>query len=333
MTLSQTAALTRQIITLSIIVLVLGTISFIGYRIWYANYIASLPPVEEKPDAKFGLLPLLDFPKAAVSTSNFSYSVDTSTGNLPKVGVDPGFEKLIKVFFVTKPVASLLSAEKSQNMAAKFGIQTEPEILSETQYRFKSDNKTLTVDLDSGNFTFQNNLTNLEKKGLDEDKKLISDFVRTLENLGIFNEDLRGGRNKIIRASEDVAQISLWPSPVDKKLIFTPQFDTSLINARIYKSADNLENFLSLNFTYYPIDTTTFATYLLKTAEDAFADLKSGKGVVIIEPSKANVSITSVYLGYFMGEFYTAYLQPIFVFEGPHFVAYVPAVSEQYQTR
>lgn len=332
MTLSQTAALTRQIITLAIIALILGTVSFIGYRIWYANYLASLPPVEEKPDAKFGILPLPDFPQAQVSSSNFSYSVDTSTGNLPKVGIDPGFEKLVKVYFVTKTFASLLSAEKSQNLATKFGIQTQPEILSETSYRFKDQTKTLTIDLNSGNFMFIQEATISGQEGLDNDNKLISDFGQHLENLGIFNEDLKSGRSKILHPPTEpaVAQISLWPSPINNKPILTPQFDISLINARIFKSADNLNNYLSLNFTYYPIDTSTFATYPLKSTEDAFADLKSGKGVVLIEPLKANVSITSVYLGYFMPENYSAYLQPIFVFEGPHFVAYVPAVSNEF---
>lgn len=327
MTLSQTAALTRQIITLSVIVLVLGTVSFIGYRIWYANYLASLPPVEEKPDAKFGILPLPDFPKAAVSSSNFSYSIDTSTGNLPKVGVDPGFEKLVKVYFVTKTFVSLLSAEKSQNLAAKFGIQTEPEILSETSYRFKDQTKTLTIDLNSGNFTFTNEATISGQEGLDDDQKLVSDFKASLETLGVLKEELKTGPTKVIPLTTNTAQISLWPPAVDNKPMITSQFDNSLIYARVYQSAADLKNYSSLNFTYFPIELSTFATYPLKSGEEAFADLKSGKGVVIIEPLKANVSVTSIYLGYFSAENYTAYLLPIFVFEGPHFVAYVPAVS------
>src|SRR3989344_5818948 len=102
MTLSQTAILTKQVITLSIITIVLGTVSFIGYKIWYAYYLANLPPIEEKPDTKFGKLPYPDFPVAGVSSYNFSYSIDTTTGGLPKVGTDAGFEKLIKVYFITK---------------------------------------------------------------------------------------------------------------------------------------------------------------------------------------------------------------------------------------
>jgi len=347
MTLSQTAVLTKQIIAISIFTLILGGTGFIGYKIWSAYYLAHLPPVEEKPDTKFGLLPQPDFPKSAVSSSNFSYSIDTSTGNLPKVGIDSGFEKLMKVYFVTKTFASLLSPEKSQTLAQNFGITNQPQILSETNYRFQDKDKTLTIDLDSGNFAYKNEATISGKESLDNDDKLVLDFERNLETLGVFKEDLKKGRTKIVllkndgntfiptqlRTEANAVQISLWPKPVDNKPIFTPQFDTSLINAKVYKGAENLENYFSIDFTYYQIELSTFATYPTKSTEQAFEDLKSGKGIVVIEPIKPNVSITSIYLGYFLGELYNPYLEPVFVFEGPHFVAYVPAISEQFQTQ
>ncbi|MBI2597252.1 hypothetical protein HYW41_03790 [Candidatus Daviesbacteria bacterium] len=341
MTLSQAATLTKQIITLSIIILTFGLISFIAYKVWYAYYLANLPLIEEKPNLKFGVLPAIDFPKSLVSSSNFSYSIDTSTGNLPKVGVDPGFEKIIKVYFVTKTLASLLSSEKSQVLAAKFDIKSEPQILSETSYRFADNGKTLTVDLDSGNFIFKNDSKTPTNITLDDDNKLTSDFIRSLESLVVLKEDLRKGPSKILLLKNDsnkltptnlrsetiAAQISLWPASIDKKVIVTSQFSTSTISGIVYQSAADLNNFLALNFVYYPVDTSTFATYPIRSTEEALADLKSGKGIVIIEPEKPQVSITSIYLGYFLPDNYNPYLQPVFVFEGPHFVAYVPAIS------
>lgn len=353
MTLSQTAVLTRQVIFIFSLTLILGTISFIGFNIWHAYYLAHLPPVEEKPDTKFGQLPPLNFPPSKVSSSNFSYSIDTSTGNLPKIGIDPGFDKLIKIYFVTKTFASLLSGEKSQNLAEKFNIQNPPEILSDTNYLFREDNKSLNVDLDSGNFIFKKEATFSGQESLDDDNKLVSDFEGVLQNLGVFKEDLKTGRTKVVLLKNDsgkliptdlrteavAVQISLWPTAIDKKPIFTSEYDRSEIFAVVLKSANNLDNYLTLNFTYYPIDTSTFATYPLKSAEVAFEDLKNGKGVISIEPAKSNVSITSMYLAYFLAQEYSPYLQPIFVFEGPHFAAYVAAVSpefigvsEQFQT-
>ncbi|MDD5415624.1 MAG: hypothetical protein PHE48_01310 [Candidatus Daviesbacteria bacterium] len=354
MTLTQTAAIVRQVVTVSIIALVLGTISFIGYRMWYAYYLAHLPPVEEKPDIRFGPLPPVNFPKSKVSTSNFSYSLDTTTGGLPKIGVDSGFEKITKVYFVTQTFATFLSADRSSALAANFGLVAPPEILSDTKYKYTDQNeatsllrnKTLTVELDSGNFSYRNEATISGKVNLDNDNKLVSDFEQTLTTLGVMKDDLKTGRTKVtflknagealiptqLRSEAVAAQISLWPSPIDKKSIFTADFDKSLVNAVVSGSADKLDYYLSLDFIYYPIDTSTFATYPIKEAEVAFEDLKSGKGVVISEPKSPQVSITSIYLGYFLSDEYSPYLQPIFIFEGPNFVAYVAAISGEFQS-
>lgn len=344
MTLTQTAILTKQIIVITLIALFLSIVSFIGYKIWYAYYLASLPPVEEKPNTKFGVLPFPDFPKTAVSSSNFSYSLDTATGGLPKVGKDVGFEKLIRVYFMPKPYATLLSGERSQALAEKFAITTQPEILTETNYRYKDKDKALTIDLDSGNFAYIKEATFSGQAELEDDNKLVSDFENILSNLGVFRDELKMGRTKVtllkpegnrlistnLRTEAQANQISLWPQALDQKPIFTADFNKAMVNAVLVKSASSLENYLSIDFVFWPIDTTTYATYPTKTAETAFEDLKSGKGVVIIEPTKPTVSITSIYLGYYLAKDYSPYLQPIFVFEGPSFVGYVAAVSEQF---
>lgn len=343
MTLTQTAVLTKQIVILAVITLILGISGFIVYNIWRAYYLAHLPPVEEKPDNKFGLLPRPDFPKSNVSSSNFSYSLDTTTGGLPRIGKDTGFEKLIKVYFVNQSFATFLSPDKSQALAAKFNIISLPEILTETKYKFRDIEKSLLVDLDTGNFSYAKEATVSAKTGLSEDDKLISNFKQILSNLGVLKNDLANGRSKItplkkegksliptqVRSEAQAAEISIWPDPIDKRPIYTSNFNKSLINATVIGSSDNLENYQILNFTYYPIDTSTFATYQIKTAEEAFDDLKTGKGVVVVEPSSPQVSITSVNLGYFLADNYSPYLQPIFIFEGPGFVAYVDAANSQ----
>lgn len=346
MTLTQTAFLVRRIIAISAILFILGTLSLIGYKIWYAYYLANLPPVEEKPDTKFGLLPPPDFPKGTVSTSNFSYSLDTKTGGLPKIGVDAGFEKIIKVYFITQVFASFLSSERSQTLAEKFGITQPAEILSETEYRFRESDKSLLVNLDNGNFSYTKEATLSARVAFDENR-LVSNFKQTLANLGSLKNDLQNGRSKVIflKNSEgklipslnpqeaEAAQVSLWPSSIDQKMIFTPNFNKSLITAIVVNDTNTLDGYLSLNFTYYPIDLSTYATYPVKTAEKAFEDLKTGKGVVIIEPDKPQVSISSVYLGYYLSQNYSPYLQPIFIFEGPNFVAYISAINEQLQSQ
>ncbi len=345
MTLTQTAILTKQVITFGVIFLVVTVTGFTGYKMWDAYQKAQMPPVEEKPDTKFGVLPIPNFPKSVVSSSNFSYTLDTTTGSLPKIGVDSGFDKIIRVYFVIKPYATFLSPQRSQELAAKFNLTSPPQALTDTSYLFSQGNKKLTVDLDSGNFSYIKDSTPSASEKLDDDNSLLGGFENILSTVGIFKKELEEGRTKItllkidggklvqtqLRSEATGALVSIWPKPLDKKSIFTGDFNKALINASVINSSSNLENYSSLNFTFWPIDLSIFATYSTKSPDDAFNDLKVGKGVVILEPKKPQVSITSVYLGYYLSEDYSPYLQPIYIFEGSDFAAYVGAITEQFQ--
>lgn len=344
MTLTQAAILTKQFILLFIIITTVGILAFFGYQFWHAYYLSHLPPVEEKADTKFGILPSPIFPVSNVSSTNFTYSLDTSTGSLPKNGQDPNFPKIIKVYFVTKLSATLLSSEKSQDLARKFGIDSPPEILSDTEYKFVQEDETLDVNLDSGNFLYKKAASISAEEKLDDDKQLIDGFTRTLASLDALKDDLSDGRKTVklfktsgqdliptqVKTEADTAQVSIWPKDLDGRLIMTPEFNKSLVNSTIRHSSNDLNNYLSLEFIYWPIETTTFATYPLKDPSTAFDNLRSGKGVIIIEPSKAQVSITSIYMSYYLSKEYNPYLQPIYVFEGPQFVAYVSAIDNTF---
>lgn len=335
LTLTQAADLTKKTIAIFVVVVSLTSIGFLGYKIWYGYYLSTIPPVEEKPDIKFGILPKIPFPAANVSSSNFSYALDTTTGGLPT------FEKIIKVYFLPKAFVTFLSAEKVLEFANKFGIFNPPQILSETKYQFSQDQSSLTIELDTGNFSYTKIASqSANPNPLGEDSELTTGFRNIMSNLGIFRESLESGPVKLklfkfqgealIESSgldAEVAKINFWPTALDNKPILFTNFNTALINATVDKSSKNLENYLSLQFIYWPIDQTTFATYPAKSATIAFDDLKNGKGIVILEPSSPKVSITSVYLAYYQSETYFPYLQPIFVFEGPGFAAYVEAIK------
>ena len=348
MNLTQTAILTKRLILFSSIFLVVSISLFIAYRIWYAYYLASIPPVEEKADTKFGILPSPNFPKANVSSSNFSYSIDTATGSLPKLGQTKGFDKLLKVYFIPKPYLSLLSADKSKALAKKFNITQieQPVIVSENIYKFQDQDKSLTVDLDSGNFKYINTASSSAQTVNNDDQTLIRNFNNILNALIGSKDGLDKGRNGVIylqnidgkliptnaRADANLAQISIWPNSIDDKAIYTSQKDKSLINTVVFNSADNINDYFNLNFINWSIDTTTFATYPAKSPDEALQNLQSGKGILISQPQKSQASITSITLGYYLSENYTPYLQPIYIFTGPDFVAYVPAVTDQYLT-
>lgn len=335
MTLTQAATITKRFIVFTIAAVLIGTTSLIGYRIWYAQYIASLPPVEEKPDTRFGLLSEPKLPASTVSSSNFSYSIDTVTGNLPEL------KKIAKVFFIPQGIITLLSADRSKSIAEKLKVYSEPEILSDTQYRYISDSKSLLVNIDTGNFVFSKLSSDSAQLESININRATQDFKTLLSSFGILPEELQSGTAKAfflngnLEPTEDpleaqAVEISLWPAYIDELPIITPAFRTALIKAIANGPTHIIDNYNSIDFTYWPIDLTTFATYPIKTANQAFEELQAGKGVIVVENNQPRVSITSAYLAYYQQAEYTPYMQPIIIFEGPNFVAYVTAIMDQY---
>lgn len=73
------------------------------------------------------------------------------------------------------------------------------------------------------------------------------------------------------------------------------------------------------------------ATYPIKNAEEAFADLQEGNSyIAAYSGSDQQILVNKVYMAYYLGESPQEYLMPIIVFEGPNgFFGYVSAVKEE----
>jgi hypothetical protein len=321
MTLSQAAIFTKRFLVGFVVIISLIIISFVGYRMWRAYYLASLPPKVELPETRFGALPPIDLPRSIAPPTSFTYSIDTTTGNLPD------FEKMTKVYFMPKGVVSLLSSEKAADLANKLGIRTQPTILSETQYSFEEGGKRLIIEIDTGNFIYENPLA--ETVELGPNSSLNQGFKNVLAALDSLKPELGEGPQKIQKDGAR-ASISVWPKQVDSKPILTSDFNKSLVNGTTSGSGFELKNYSIINYTFWPVDLSESSTYPIKTATMALDDLKAGLGVIVIAPSESKISILNTYLGYFESENYSPYLQPIYIFEGPNFVAYVPAVTQEF---
>ncbi|MDD2822852.1 MAG: hypothetical protein PHQ59_02100 [Candidatus Daviesbacteria bacterium] len=331
MTLTQVAIITKRGVLTFTALLILGTVTAIGYRVWYNYYQSTLPIVEEKPNLKFGTLPKIVFPKSIVSSSNYSYSLDTETGSFLQM------PKIIKVYFIPRAnIVSLLAPDESQKLAGKFGFNGSREVLNPTTYQYKDDsNGKFIIDLISGNFNFQKQVATASAK-IDttfiNPDQLVNAFKDLLKMNGVSNDDLNTGRSKVaynknIPNNSNSALVSLWPADFDGVPIVTSSTSASLVNATTSNPNNESNRFTEVNYTYWQIDKTTFATYPLQPIENAFEELKLGQGYITQVPTNAKVSIIKAYLAYFESEEYTPYLQPVYVFEGPLFTALVPAIK------
>lgn len=322
MTLTQAAFWTKRAFIGFVILVFLGVIIKVGYDIWYAHYLANLPKVEEKPDLKFGALPQIQFPPTSVSTSNFSYSIDTENGNLPQM------PKIMKVYFIPQATITLLSPDKANRLAQSLGFFNGPQVISQIEYHYSDNNSgLLSVNLPTGNFHFQRSASvsaSPTPSPTPSSDKLVNDFKSYLAAKNLLPPNLTAGRSNVIFGQK--FEVSLWPSDFESLPIVTASAKRSLIRGILTDSASEPDKFLQVDYTYWPADATTFATYPVKSAEAALSDLKAGLGFVSLEPQKPQVSISKVYPAYFESENYTPYLEPVYVFEGEGFQALVPAI-------
>lgn len=342
LTLTQTASLTKKAFVWGIIFLVVVTLVWFGLNYYRAYQTSKIPPPEIKPDVKFNILPRPNLFFNLASSSDFTYDLVTKTGSLPT-----NFPKIMKVYFISKLGTTLLAPNRASNLAQKFNFKNGPEIVQPTLYRFTDDQGgEINIDLDGGNFNFERKLAteggSVKDEIIADRGKLVEEFKNFLSSKGLLVEQLINGRASVSydnpsQQESQTALVSLWQEDLQEGStnypLVTTKFTEGLIKTTITKYQDETNKYLSLNYVFWSIDQNNFATYPIKSAVDAFSELKEGRGSVVIKPPFPQVSISSVYLAYLVTDEYSPYLQPVYVFEGEGFAALLPAITDSYLSK
>lgn len=339
MTLTEASAFTKKFLIVSAITLFVVLTAWGAWHYYYNYiYLPNLPPKVEKPTLAFGPLPKIAFPESTVTSSNFSYSLDTETGALPE-----NTPKLFKVYSVAQLATDLLALDRAKNLAGSLSFNRTPQAISATQYKFIDDKNggELIVDLDNGNFKFKRNVASMSG----EQNETVQDFIDEslqaqtfkgfLSSKNLLKDQLKNGRsiisyNNQIKKDSTLFTINLWQENIEDYPIVTPKFTEGLIRAVGTQIRNTDKKYILLDYTFWPIDLQNFATYPIIPANEAFDILKNGEGYVAIEPKTSSASITKVYLAYYLAEGYSNYLQPVYVFEGKEFAAMVPALKSEF---
>lgn len=333
MTLTDASALTKKVLIFSAIFFTIILFAWIG--IWYYFAKVYVPPqVVEKPTLAFDALPKLTIHKSADS-SKFNYTPDTETGTF-----SGKFPYLFKVYSIAQLSTDLLALEKAKDLARTMGFKNNPELLNPTEYKFLSENGgDLTIKLGTGNFKMHRPIAtesaDLEDKEIFLNQEKTADtFKGYLGGKGLLDNLLKDGRAKVVYdksgSETSKAIVNLWQQDIDKIPIVTDTFTDALVNGMVTNYREEQKKFVRIDYTYWPIDLDHFATYPIKTVEQAYKDLETGNAMVPVSSKNLQVSITKVYLAYFLPEEYTPILQPVYVFEGPDFTAYIQAVKSDY---
>ena len=78
------------------------------------------------------------------------------------------------------------------------------------------------------------------------------------------------------------------------------------------------------------VENKDYCQLFLRERSLSFEEFKNGEGFIAVEPRSSNVSITNVYLGYYLAEEFSNYLQPVYVFEGPGFAGMIAAIKSEF---
>ena len=323
----------------AIITIIIARAALIGLIRIYRHFFPA-PPIP--PTVEFGVLPTLPFPKRDIP--DLVYTLETPDGELPE------FDYLTKVYFMPKLATHLLSLESAKQKASRLGYLSEGAEVTETVYKFSHEDvpSELQISITTGVFAISYDLTQdptpLKKRPFPPE--VAAEKARSiLSTKGIMPDDLSGPtisepvklkNKKIVRANSlseaHFVKVSFFRRAYDELSAMTPDYDIGNVWFIISGETQLEKQVIAAEFHHFPIDETKFATYPIKTSLQAWEDILAGKGYVAkLGSVQDSVVIRNVYLGYYDPGVSANFYQPVVVFEGDNnFVAYVPAVTDEY---
>lgn len=290
----------------------------------------------------FGKLPKITFPQG-LPNKDISYSLNTLTGQLPV------FPDRVKIFRTEKPTPNLLGLERAKKIVEKIGFISSEKTITDTKYEWVETDpvfKKIDYDILSYDFNFNTDFYSnpyvVSGENLFDENDAIEKSQTFLNVLSSFPSDLDTKRTKTKLYDLEGTQLIPATSLSKTKIIRVDFFQQDIDNLPVYYNNPNFSNIYTLvgggrnqseiieaTFLHDNISSNS-ATYYIKKPEEAFSDLKNGKGYIpTFSGSVKNVSITNIFLAYYLPDFHQDYLMPIIVFEGNNdFTAYISAIKE-----
>jgi len=238
-------------------------------------------------------------------------------------------------------------------MAQNFGFDTEkiqPTKEGENVV-FQDEEKKLKVNVANFNFEYQYNYQeteNLFENAVLGSEDLIREKVKEfLRVLGRYPEELAQGKDRVIflhynpqikefdvvnsRNEANAVEIDFYRPDIDSFPIAPPKYFNSQ-NYVVAVFPEEKIKVIKAQVKFFEKEEQKVGIYPLKTGEQAWQELKEKKGIIVSAGRNNNqIIIKKMFLGYYDPDIYQEYLQPVYVFLGNNgFVAYVPAIKEEY---
>lgn len=346
-TLTETAYYTRKGINWGIMALVAFFVlkalfgAFINY--WNRTH-PKVPPA----NVAFNKIPSPRFPSPDVAGQNLNFTIQTIEGKLPSL---PSIGNVFPTVQTT--TRSLLSFERMKAQAGKLGFKGEPTSTGPDFWHFTDANyplRTLEIHELNNNFRIFYDYTLdpgiFQEKSPFTKEQAIQEAKGYLSNLGLFNADFSAGTQQgiLLRLENNVLIPTQSPSETDairvnfyrKDLnnipVLPADFSKTPVSVLIANVSDGNKKILEVNYNHFPIDINNVGTYPLRGVNQAYEDLRSGRGYISsLDAGITSIIIRKVYLAFLDPESGEKYFQPVIVFQGDNnFIGFVPAITPEW---
>lgn len=343
-TLNQTTKETKLIIKWGIISIALMVFIFLSIKVGGFLKEALFPTPAPAPTVTFGKLPKVPFPEDE-QTNNFSYSIDTLTGKLPI------FSDRATIFKTTEQKPDLLAFEKAKQKASSLGFNQDPITLPDGIYKWQDQSsieKKLTLSILELKLTLDSNFyTNeyvVSRKNLPSEDEAISIATDMLSDISMLIENIDKEKTSTTLfniknyalipatsfAESQIIQVNFFQKDIDEKPVYYKSPYTPNISVYI-AGGERRAQIVKADYFYQELSEEE-ATYPIKTADEAFEELKNGKAFYASLPiDKNEIAIKEITLAYYIPDKAYKYLMPIIAFQGDKgFYAYVSAIKDEW---
>ena len=320
-----------------------GTIVAVGLLIFFLGKITNnyfFPPGPPPATVAFEKLPQLELSEGVKPPEGITYKIETISGELPELVPQA------KVFAIGEAEILFGDLERAKIKASRLGFSQPPIEVGGGWAKFidqSSQNRILTIETTSGNFTLDSNflsnnaLIGTRPKSEEEAMGLALGF---LGNFDVEEKEFPRGKVQTIKlaieagklkeapglSSTNLMQFNFQRADIDKLPIINPQINMSKVWALVARN-----EVVAAKLSILDIQKHQFATYPLKGTKKAFEDLKNGKAAYNKESDNEFFPIRDVSLGYLETEKFEAFLQPVYLFKSDDgLIAYVDAVDYEW---